>query len=236
MSKSLATKISHLSEKLENGLIVSCQPVADGPMDCVEHIVAMALAAEAGGAAGLRIEGAANVAAVAKCTRLPIVGIVKRDLDDSAVRITPFIEDIVALAEAGAAIIAVDGTDRIRPCSLADLLHAIHANGCVSMADCDSFASGVNASELGAVFIGTTMSGYTGNKPAPQTPDLELVAQLAKSGFKVVAEGRYNTPKLAADAMLAGAYCVTVGSAITRVEHITGWFNDAIRSSVSGLI
>ena len=43
------------------------------------------------------------------------IGLIKRDLPDSPVRITPFLEDVAALAAAGAAIIAVDATDRPRP-------------------------------------------------------------------------------------------------------------------------
>lgn len=225
---SLENKIQNLKQQFKTGLIVSCQPVSGGPMDKVEHIVAMALAAEAGGAAGLRVEGVANVAAVAKCTRLPIVGIVKRDLTDSPVRITPYLEDVQALADAGAAVIAVDGTDRIRPCAVAALLTAIHQSGCVSMVDCDTLASCVDAAAAGAVFIGTTMSGYTGNTPTPTEPDLALVRQLAALKLPIIAEGRYNSPALAAEAIRAGALCVTVGSAITRLEHITRWFNDAI--------
>ena len=37
-----------------------------------------------------------------------------------------------------------------------------------------------------------------------------------------------NTPALAAEAIVAGAWAVTVGSAITRVEHIAGWFSQSI--------
>jgi len=162
---------------------------------------------------------------------LPIVGIVKRDLTDSPVRITPYPEDVFALAQAGAAVIAVDGTDRLRPCSVPDLLTAIHQSGCVSMVDCDTLAACVDAAAAGAVFIGTTMSGYTGNAPTPDAPDLALVRQLYALKLAVIAEGRYNSPALAADAIRAGALCVTVGSAITRLEHITQWFNDAISNA-----
>ena len=231
---SLENKIQSLKQQFKNGLIVSCQPVSGGPMDKVEHIVAMALAAEAGGAAGLRVEGAANVAAVAQCTRLPIVGIVKRDLTDSPVRITPYLADVQALADAGAAVIAVDGTNRIRPCAVSELLTAIHQAGCASMADCDTLASCVNAAAAGAVFIGTTMSGYTGSAVTPTAPDLALVRQLAALELAVIAEGRYNSPALAAEAIRAGALCVTVGSAITRLEHITQWFHDAICQAGKG--
>ena len=114
---------------LDGGLIVSCQPVGGGPMDSVGIIVAMALAARDGGARALRIEGATNVAAVTRACDLPVIGIVKRDLDTSPVRITPFVQDVADLAAAGAAVIAVDATYRPRPVPVADLLAAIRATG-----------------------------------------------------------------------------------------------------------
>ncbi|MDI5434944.1 hypothetical protein MJM45_32630, partial [Salmonella enterica subsp. enterica serovar Kentucky] len=41
--------------------------------------------------------------------------------------------------------------------------------------------------------------------------------QLSHAGCRVIAEGRYNTPALAANAIEHGAWAVTVGSAITRI-------------------
>ncbi|MHC1905189.1 N-acetylmannosamine-6-phosphate 2-epimerase, partial [Escherichia coli] len=52
-----------------------------------------------------------------------------------------------------------------------------------------------------------------------------LVKTLSEAGCRVIAEGRYNTPAQAADAMRHGAWAVTVGSAITRLEHICQWYN-----------
>ena len=46
-----------------------------------------------------------------------------------------------------------------------------------------------------------------------------------------MAEGRIRTPQQAATALARGAWAVTVGSAITRVEHVTGWFVDALEGS-----
>ncbi|MEW3899485.1 N-acetylmannosamine-6-phosphate 2-epimerase, partial [Klebsiella pneumoniae] len=43
---------------------------------------------------------------------------------------------------------------------------------------------------------------------------------------------RYNTPAQAAEAMRCGAWAVTVGSAITRLEHICGWYNTALKAAV----
>ena len=73
---------------LQQGFVASCQPVDDGPMDSPEIVAAMAKAAVAGGAAGLRIEGIDNLKAVRAAVSVPIIGIVKRDLAGSEVRIT----------------------------------------------------------------------------------------------------------------------------------------------------
>jgi N-acylglucosamine-6-phosphate 2-epimerase len=220
-----------LLSTLKQSLIASCQPVDNGPMDKVEHVVAMALAAVDGGAKGLRIEGVDNVRAVAKATSTPIVGIVKRDLDDSPVRITPFIKDVEALAEAGASIIAFDGTDRLRPVARLTLLNAVHEHGCVAMADCADYDTGMMLAKHGCTFIGSTMSGYVDLANTPTTPDYDLVSKWVAQGINVIAEGRYNSPERAAKAIELGALSVTVGSAITRVEHITQWFVGSIDSA-----
>ncbi|EPZ8126392.1 N-acetylmannosamine-6-phosphate 2-epimerase [Yersinia enterocolitica] len=222
------TKISRLRHQLQNGLIASCQPVPGSAMDTPEIVAAMALAALAGGAVGLRVEGISNIEAVRRVTDAPIIGIIKRDLPDSEVRITPWLEDVDALSAAGADIIAFDVTCRPRPVSVEDLFQRVQATGCLAMADASNIEDGLLAYRLGIDFIGTTLSGYT-QTPVPTEPDLELVKQLSLAGCKVIAEGRYNSPALAAAAISAGAYAVTVGSAITRIEHICSWFCEAIQ-------
>lgn len=216
-----------LLSTLHQSLIVSCQPVPDSSMDRDDIVLAMAQAAVAGGAKGLRIEGAKRVRLVAQHCQVPIVGIIKRDLIDSEVRITPYLEDVKALADAGALIIAFDGTDRVRPVSALRLLAAIHQHGCIAMADCADVASGVELAKHGCTFIGSTLSGYLGEH-TPSEPDLKLVRDLSAQGLHVIAEGRYNTPELAARAIELGATAVTVGSAVTRIEHITGWFVQSV--------
>ncbi|MBU1308969.1 MAG: putative N-acetylmannosamine-6-phosphate 2-epimerase [Gammaproteobacteria bacterium] len=216
-----------LLETLHQSLIVSCQPVPDSPMDRDDIVLAMAQAAIAGGAKGLRIEGAKRVRLVAQHCEVPIVGIIKRDLTDTEVRITPYLEDVKALADAGALIIAFDGTERVRPVSALRLLASIHQHGCIAMADCADVATGIELARQGCTFIGTTLSGYLGEH-TPAEPDLELVRELSVKGLHVIAEGRYNSPELAARAIQMGAMAVTVGSAVTRVEHITGWFAQSV--------
>lgn len=222
--------MTRILQHLRGGLVVSCQPVPGGPMDRPETVAAFALAALAGGAVGLRIEGLANVRAVRAVTRAPIIGLIKRDLDQSPVRITPFLQDVADLAEAGADVIAFDATDRPRPVPCLDLVAAVRSAGRLAMADCSTEAEGRAAQAAGADILGSTMSGYTGGA-VPDAPDLPLVAALARLGAFVVAEGRYHAPEQAAKAIARGADAVVVGSAITRAEHVTEWFAAAIRGA-----
>ena len=179
----------------------------------------------------LRIEGVENLKATRAVVSVPIIGILKRDLDDSPVRITAYLEDVDALAQAGADIIAIDGTDRVRPVPVETLLARIHHHQRLAMADCSSMADGMACQKLGAEIIGTTLSGYT-TPETPEEPDLALVNSLSDAGCRVIAEGRYNTPAQAAEAMRHGAWAVTVGSAITRLEHICQWYNTALKKAV----
>ncbi|HDR1883746.1 TPA: N-acetylmannosamine-6-phosphate 2-epimerase [Pasteurella multocida] len=226
------SKLSHpqVLEQIKYGLIASCQPVDNGPMDSPEIVAAMAQASVIGGAAGLRIEGIENLKATRKVVNVPIIGIVKRDLPDSPVRISPFLQDIEELAAAGADIIAFDGTDRVRPTTREAIIKRIKELGCLAMADCSNFEEGMYCHNLEVEIIGSTMSGYTGGE-IPAEPDYQLVKDLNAAGCRVMAEGRYNTPELAKTAIEIGAYSVTVGSALTRLEHIVSWFADAVKSA-----
>ena len=199
-------------------------------MDRPDTVAAFALAALAGGAAGLRIEGLANIRAVRAVTRAPIIGLIKRDLADSPVRITPFLEDVRGLAQAGADVIAFDATDRVRPAAREEIVSEIHALGRIAMADCSTPEDGRAARAMGVEILGSTLSGYTGGE-VPAAPDLELVDVLAGLDAFVVAEGRYHVPEQAALAKRHGADAVVVGSAITRTEHVTEWFARSIRSA-----
>lgn len=226
------SKLSHeqVFQRIQHGLIASCQPVDDGPMDKPKIVAAMAQASVIGGAAGIRIEGVENLKATRPTVQVPIIGIVKRDLPDSPIRITPFLHDIEALAKAGADIIAVDGTRRPRPVELESAVKKIHELGCLAMADCSNLEEGLHCQKLGFDIIGSTMSGYTGGL-VPKEPDYQLVKDLKKAGCRVMAEGRYNTPELAKTAIEIGADFVTVGSALTRLEHLVSWFAAAVKSA-----
>jgi putative N-acetylmannosamine-6-phosphate epimerase len=233
MSRRPRLPFDEVEQSLRGRLVVSCQPVEGGPLDDDDVVLRMARAAVAGGAAGLRIEGARRMAHVRRGIDVPLIGIVKRDLPFSAVRITPLLEDVRALADAGADIIAVDATRRARPAplpSLAALLAQIRTAGAWPMADASCVDDALAAWALGFPIVATTLSGYTEGK-APEDPDLGLVAHLVAQGCRVMAEGRYDTPARAAAAVAAGAWSVTVGSALTRLELATARFADEIAAS-----
>ena len=219
---------------LDKGLIVSCQPVKGGAMDKAEMVVGFALAALDGGATALRIESAAYVAAVRAATASQIIGLIKRDLDDSPVRITPWIEDVDALAKAGADIIAYDATQRIRPVETRALVERIHAHGRIAMADCSVLSDAEKALAEDADVVGSTLAGYTG-PVEPTEPDLGLVAAMRRLTPHVVAEGNIRTTAQARQALAAGASMVVVGSAITRPEYVTSWFRSALDEALAGM-
>ena len=213
-------------KKIKSKLIVSCQPVVKGTLDNQASILALAQASVNGGASALRINGEKNVYNIKKKTKVPIIGIKKRKLKNSEVVITPFCEDVKSLAESGADIIAFDATLRKRPVEISKLIEAIHKNNCIAMADCSNFYEAINATELGADIVATTLSGYTKNKTVPKNPDFRMISQYKTNtnNKPIIAEGRFNTPKLAAEAIRRGAHAVVVGTAINRVEIITNWF------------
>jgi len=217
-------------EDLRGRVIVSCQPVRDGPLDRADFVAGLALAALEGGAGGLRIESLRDVRAVRAATGAPIVGLVKRPLPSSPVFITPEIADAEALARAGADVLAFDATLRARPVPVSELISAVHALGRLAMADIATYDDARAAVGAGADMVGTTLSGYAGG-PTPETPDLDLVSRCAGLGAPVLAEGRYHTPEQARLAIEAGAFAVVVGSAITRPEHITAWFAAATQKA-----
>lgn len=216
-------------EQLRGGLVVSCQANPDSPLRDSYIISRLALAAEKGGARGLRIQGFEDVKAVRAVSRLPIIGLTKTDRPDTEVYITPTSAEAVKLAELGAEIVALDATLRPRPEPLGQMFAAIHAAGALVMADISTLDEAMNAIEDGADIVGTTLSGYTPYSRQLAGPDWELLDELREAGLPFVAEGRMNTPADAAQAMRSGAAFVVVGSAITRPDVVTGWFAEAVQ-------
>jgi N-acylglucosamine-6-phosphate 2-epimerase len=213
---------------LEGALVVSVQAPEGSPLGETSHMVAMARAAEAGGAAGVRSEGGADIAAIRAAVALPIIGLRKRRVPGSDVYITPELADAHEVAAAGADVVAVDGTLRPRPgdVSPGDFIAALTRElPQPVLADVDSLEAGAAAREAGAAAVATTLAGYTHGSAPPAEPDLELVARLAAGlDCPVLAEGRYGTPESVRAALEAGAFAVVVGAAISDPVALTRRF------------
>ncbi len=210
-------------DSLKKGLIASCQPIPSGPMDSSSIILALARSSIIGGATGLRIENKKNINLVKNNTKVPIIGLIKRNLKNYPIIISPYLSDIAMIAKAGADIIAFDATNRKRPESVINIINEIKKFNKISMADCSSINDVFNAIESGVDIIGTTLSGYTKNK-VPKYPDFNLLKKAISLGKPVIAEGRFNTPYLAKKAIKMGAHSVVVGTALNRIEIITNNF------------
>ncbi|MEU8624705.1 N-acetylmannosamine-6-phosphate 2-epimerase [Streptomyces sp. NPDC048669] len=214
-----------LAAFLQGKLIVSCQAPPGDPMRETATLVRLAQSAVAGGGAAIRANEPAVVAAIVEAVDLPVIGLWKDG--DIGVYITPTVRHALAVAEAGAAVVAADATDRPRPdgSTFAELVEAVHAAGALVMADVSTLEEGVAAARLGADFVSTTLSGYVPGTPKQTGPDLDLVAALSAAiDVPVVAEGRINTPDEAAEALRRGAHSVVVGTAITAPTALTARF------------
>lgn len=222
-----------LISSLKNGLIVSCQALEEEPLYGAEMMVLMARAAEEGGAVAIRANTPQDVAAIKKKSRLPVIGLYKKNYPGADVYITPTLREVSEIIEAGADILAVDATRMARPdgVELEDFFRSIreHYPKAVILADISTFEEGLNAMELGADLVSTTMSGYTPYSPQQENPDVDLVARLSALGrVPVLAEGRIWTPEQCVACLNAGAHAVVVGTAITRPQEITRRFVQAL--------
>ncbi len=218
--------------RLDGRLIVSAQAYPGEPMLDPRTLSQVAESAVRGGAAGIRLQGLDSIQAAALLP-VPIVGLWKDGDDD--VFITPTLAHALAVAEAGADIVALDGTRRPRPDArtLAETIAALKkACTVLVMADCGSIDDALAAEAAGADILGTTLSGYTGERPQTRGPDLTLIEQIAsRCTVPVIAEGRIHSPADAAAARQAGAFAVCVGTAITHPATITSWFDAALAES-----
>lgn len=216
---------------VRGGLTVSCQAYPGEAMRDPRTMSQVARACVSGGARAIRAQGVDDLTAIRAEVDVPLIGLVKAG--DDPVFITPTLEHARAVARTGADVVAVDGTRRPRPdgSSLADVVEAVHAEfpGVLVMADCGSLPDALAAEQAGADVIGTTLAGYTGERPRTDGPDLDLVRDVVAVVHRpVVVEGRVHTPAHAAAALALGAHAVCVGTAITHPSTITSWFAHAL--------
>ena len=214
-----------IAEVLNKGLIISVQAPLGSPMRDPDVIAAMAEASLRNGAIGVRLESPEHIGAVRRrCPEALIIGLWKCTFPHSSVYITPGWREIQAVWSAGADVIALDATERVRPEGqlLADLVQRARQElRATLMADVDSVQNGLNAVALGCDWIGTTLYGYTETTSERTPPGLELLPDLRRgleSSVRLICEGGIASPGVARSALDAGADNVVVGTAITGVD------------------
>lgn len=220
-------------KSIKGKLIVSCQALEDEPLHSSFIMGRMALAAQEGGAVGIRSNSAVDVAEIKKQVDLPIIGLIKRDYPNAETYITCTMKEIDELVAVDPDVIALDATASVRPNdeTLEEFYNKIKEKypEQLLMADCSTVEEALYADELGFDFIGTTLVGYTKQSEnlKIENNDFEIIREiLEKVKHPVIAEGNIDSPEKAKRVLELGCYSVVVGSSITRPQVITRKYTD----------
>ena len=221
----------NMLDKIKSELVVSCQALDNEPLHSSYIMGRMAVAAEEGGAKGIRSNSKEGIIEIKKNTDLPVIGIVKRDYEDSAVFITATMKEIDELAESKCDMIALDATDRIRPNgeTLESFVQAIRSKypSILLMADASTVEEVIEAEKIGFDCVSTTLMGYTKKSEGQNIADNDferLKIILETVNVPVIVEGHIDTPEKAKRCKELGVHSIVVGSAITRPQLITAEF------------
>lgn len=223
-------------DEVKSELIVSCQALDNEPLHSSYIMGRMAVAAEEGGAKGIRSNSKEDIIEIKKNTELPVIGIVKRDYDDSEVFITATMKEVDELAESKCEMIALDATSRVRPNGekLESFVQAIRAKypSTLLMADIATIDEAIEAERLGFDCVSTTLMGYTKESKGDNIADNDferLKTILTSVNIPVIAEGHIDTPDKAKRCQELGVHSIVVGSAITRPQLITAKFVEKMK-------
>lgn len=220
-------------EKLKGKLIVSCQALPDEPLHSSFIMGRLAIAAKMGGASGIRAQSVDDINEIMRVCDLPMIGIIKRNYEDSEVFITATKKEVEELLTTKCQIIALDATKRKRPHDekTEDLVALIHAHGRLAMADCSTYEECKKAQEMGFDIVSTTLCGYTSYSKNIDGPNFALLKKCVDTlKVPIIAEGKINTPEeLRRVFEECGVYCAVVGGAITRPQQITARFVSTLK-------
>lgn len=221
---------------LKNEIIVSIQAMPDEPLYDEICINAMAKSViDYAKAKAVRLAGKRDIENIKKMfPNTIVIGITKPKKIPAnykeLVYITPTLEDCKKVIEAGADIVALDGTLRNRPNDekLEDLVRYIKSKNKIAMADIATFKEAQNAYNLGFDIVSTTLSGYTEEtQNNPDCPDFELVKKIKENlDIFTILEGKIWEKQDITNAFKSGADAVVVGSAITRPQLILKRLNE----------
>ena len=124
----------NIINRLEGKVVVSVQAMPAEPLYQEDCINALMKSVVKGGAGALRVAGARDVKNAKRLFDVPVIGLTKPDVIPpnwkEIVYITPTLKEVIELVEAGADIIAFDGTMRKRPngAKLEELIKYIKIN------------------------------------------------------------------------------------------------------------
>ena len=223
--------MNNIIDRIKNAIIISVQAMPNEPLYQEECMNAMIKSVLKGGARALRLAGARDIKNAKKFSDVPIIGLTKPEVIPpnwkQIVYITPGIKEVNELVNAGADIIATDGTSRPRgDDNLRKIVKYISMRNKLSMADISTISEAVAARALGFDMVSTTLSGYTQNSDSnSDEPDFKLLEKAVKIlDCPVILEGRIWTPEQIKKAFKLGAHAVVIGSAVTRPQLIVKRF------------
>ncbi|MCM1339409.1 MAG: hypothetical protein NC191_07035, partial [Muribaculaceae bacterium] len=105
--------------QIKGTIVVSVQAMPSEPLYKEKCMAAMMKSVVNGGAGALRVAGVRDVKNAKTMFDIPVIGITKPNVIPKnwkeIVYITPNISDVISLVQAGADIVAFDGTQRKRP-------------------------------------------------------------------------------------------------------------------------
>jgi N-acylglucosamine-6-phosphate 2-epimerase len=222
-------------DKMKGGLIVSCQVQHDDPIFTDVTHTMMAKAAEWAGAVGIRANSPDQIRDIKREVSLPIIGLFKQWVDHSDVFITPNMEAVDAIVEAGADIIALDCTFQLNHDGnqAIELLPKVKEKypDIPVFADVSNIEEATKAIKYGADIVAPTLYGYTKETEHIEGADYRMFAEFCRrfsDQAYVMMEGHVYTPEDAMKCIFLGAHAVVVGSAITRPHLIAKRFVDLL--------
>lgn len=214
-------------KRIQNSLIVSCQALEDEPLHSSLIMSKMALAAKMGGAKGIRANSVQDIHEIKKEVDLPIIGIIKKDYEDTDIYITTTMKEVDALVAEGVDIIAMDATMQLRPHNqtITEFFKEVKAKNPhqLFMADCSTVEEAIHADNIGFDFIGTTLVGYTPQSQNSRIDanDFKIIREIVKNvKHPVIGEGNIDTPSKVKRALELGCYSVFVGEG----HYFDQWF------------
>lgn len=230
-----------LRHHLTNRLVVSVQAEGNEPLNTPERLCALAETVMLSGVKTFRMAGVHNIKVFKeRHPNTTVIGLTKHATLSAdpwgEVYITPTLDDVAALLQAGADVVAVDATLRPRPTGqpatawLTQLREAFPQTPL--WADVATLADAEMALVCRLDVVATTLCGYTletRDEAASGQPAFTLLSQVRAlwprhEGPLLVCEGRIWEPWQVREAYERGADTVVVGSAITRPHHIVKRF------------